>query len=168
MRYVYATLVIQREDQKQDLLDHINNIDPESKFTVEGSQQNGSIPFLNTLVKPEALSITVYRNPMHTDQYLQWDSHHNLTAKDSVVSTLTHRPKVVCTRPEHLTKEKQHLRRALTEFKYPKWALDKVERKINNQEDMNTQGDNPEEATSNPSSNTTVRTQTRKNKVKVT
>ena len=25
---------------------------------------------------------------MHTDQYLEWDSHHNLTAKYSVLSTI--------------------------------------------------------------------------------
>ena len=30
---------------------------------------------------------------MHTDQYLQWDSHHNIAAKYSVISTLTHRGK---------------------------------------------------------------------------
>ena len=64
------------------------------------------IPFLDTLVKPEAdnsLSITVYRKPMHTDQYLQWDSHHNLTAMYSVLSTLAHGAKVVYTGPELLT-----------------------------------------------------------------
>ena len=48
------------------------------------------------LVKPEAdenLSITVYRKPTHRDQYLQWDSHHHLSAKFSAINTLTHRPK---------------------------------------------------------------------------
>ena len=38
----------------------------------------GPSPFLDTIVKPEVnggLSITVYRKPTHTDQYLQWDSH---------------------------------------------------------------------------------------------
>ena len=54
MRYVDDTFVIQREDQKQTFLDHINNIDPAIKFTVEGNQENGTIPFHDTLVKPEA------------------------------------------------------------------------------------------------------------------
>ena len=87
MRYVDDTFVIQREDKKQNFLDHISNIDPAIKFTVQGHQENGVTPFLDTLVKPEAensLSITVYRKPLHTDQYLQWDSHHNLAAKYSV------------------------------------------------------------------------------------
>ena len=100
-------------------------IHPAIKFTIEGNQENGTIPFLNTLVEPEAdksLSITVYRTPTHTYQYLQWDSHHNLAAKYSVISNLTHRAKTVCTGPEVLNKEIQYLRRALTKCKYPKWA----------------------------------------------
>ena len=161
MRYVDDTFVIQREDQKQNFLDHINNINLTIKFTVEGNQENGAIPFLDTLIKPEAdnsLSITVYRKPTDTDQYLQWHCHHKLTVKYSVVSTLTHRAKVVCTGPELLIKELQHLRKALTKCKYPKWALDKLERKIfNSQEDSNLQGEIPEEDTSNPSGNTTGR-----------
>ena len=74
MRYVDDTFVIQQEDQKQSFLDHINKVDPVIKFTVEDNQENGAIPFLDTLLKPEAdnsLSITVYRKPMHTDQYLK-------------------------------------------------------------------------------------------------
>ena len=76
---------------KKIFLEHINKVDPGIKFTVEGNQENGAIPFLDTLVKPEAdnsLSITAYRIPKHTDQYLQWNSHHNLAAKYSVISTL--------------------------------------------------------------------------------
>ena len=52
---------------------------------------------------------------MHTDQYLQWDSYHNL-AKYSVISTLTDRAKTVCTGPELLNKEIHHLRRAMTKL----------------------------------------------------
>ena len=81
-------------------LDHIDSIDPSIKFTVEGNQKNGATPLLDCLAKPKAdnsLSIKVYHKPTHTDQYLQWDSHHNLSAKYSVMGTLTHRAKTVCT-----------------------------------------------------------------------
>ena len=111
MRYVDDTFAIQQEGQKQIFLEHINKLDPAITFIVEGNQENGAIPFLDTLVRSEAensLSITVYRKPTHTDQYLQWDSHHNLVAKYSVISTLTHRAKTVCTGPELLTKEIQY------------------------------------------------------------
>ena len=104
------------------------------RFTVEDNKEDGSIPFLDTVVKPEAdgtLSITVYRKPTHTDQYLQWDSHHHLSAKFSVIQTLFHRASTVCSKPELLQQEKEHLRKALTKCKYPTWALDKVEKRLN-------------------------------------
>ena len=87
-----------------------------SKFTVEGTQGNGAIPFLDTLVTPLAdnsLTFEVYQRPTHTDQYLQWDSHHSLSAKYSVIGTLTHRVTVVCTDPDILQSEINHLTRAL-------------------------------------------------------
>ena len=161
MRYVDDTFVIQWEGQKQTFLEHINKVDPTIKFTVEGIQENGTIPSLNTLVKPEAdnsLSITVYRKPVHTEQYLQWDSHHNLAAKFSVIITLTHRAKTVCTGTDLRNKEMHHLRKALTKCKSPKWVLDKVERRLlnNSHENSNTQRKLTEK-NNNPSTNTTGR-----------
>ena len=110
------TYVTQQQSHKQLFLDLIDNIDPVIRFTVEGNQENGSFPFLDTLVKPKAdnsLSITVYHKPIHTDQYLQWDSHHDLSAKYGVIGTLTHRTKTVCTSPELFQRKIQHLREAL-------------------------------------------------------
>ena len=133
-RYVDDTFVIHKEANKQGFLQHINSVDPAIEFKVEANKEDGSIPFLDTIVKPEvnsSLSITVYRKPTHTDQYLQWDSHHNLSAKFSVINTLSYRVQTVCSNPELLKKEKEHLRKALTKCKYPKWALDKVEKRLN-------------------------------------
>ena len=93
-RFVDDTFDIHKEVNKQGFLQHINSVYPAIKFTVEDNKEDGSIPFLDTIVKPEAdgtLSITVYRKPTHTDQYLQWDSHHHLSAKFSVINTLSHR-----------------------------------------------------------------------------
>ena len=101
---------------------------------MEDNKEDGSLPFLDTIVKTEAdggLSITVYRKPTHTDQYLQCDSHHNLPAKFSVLTPSPIGAKTVCSNPELLQQEKEHLRKALTKCKYPKWALDKVEKRFN-------------------------------------
>ena len=54
IRFVDDTFVIQQQSHKQLCLDHVNDIDPAIRFTVEGNQENQSIPFLDTLVKPEA------------------------------------------------------------------------------------------------------------------
>ena len=60
-----------------------------------GRQQGGGChPFRDTIVKPEVdgrLSVTVYRKATQTDQYLEWDSHHHLSSKYSVINALTHR-----------------------------------------------------------------------------
>ena len=132
--YVDDTFVIKKEIHEQDFLQQINSVDLAIQFIVKNNKKDGAIPFLDTLLKPEAdgkLSTTVYRKPTHTDQYLQWDSHHHLSAKFSVILTLSHRAQTVCSNPELLHKKKTHLRNALSQCKYPKWALDKVERKLN-------------------------------------
>ena len=116
-------------------MDHINSIDPSIKVTVEGNQENGAIPFLDTLVKTEAdnsLSIRVYCKPTHTDQYLQWDSHHSLSAKYSVIGTLTHRTKFVCITTGLSDEELKYLKEALVWCKYPRMAINKVQNKVIN------------------------------------
>ena len=126
-------LLSTRKLTKKTSFNTFNSVDPAIKFTVEDNKEDGSIPFLDTIVKPEVdggLSITVYRKPTHTDQYLQWDSHHNLSAKFSVINTLSYRVKTVCSNPKLLKQEKEHLRKALTQCKYPKLALDKVEERL--------------------------------------
>ena len=63
-RYVDDIFVIHKEASKQGFLQHINSVDPAIRFTVEDNKEDGSIPFLDTIVKPEAdssLSLTVYR-----------------------------------------------------------------------------------------------------------
>ena len=39
--------------------------------------------------------------------------------------------KAACNKPELFQKEKRHLRKALTHCKYPKWALDRVKKRLN-------------------------------------
>ena len=53
-RYVDDTWVVQREENKQNFLQHINNVDPAIKFTVENNKEDGAILFFDTTVKQEA------------------------------------------------------------------------------------------------------------------
>ena len=48
------TFVIHKEANKQGFLQHINSVDPAIMFTVEDNKEDGSVPFLDTIVKPEA------------------------------------------------------------------------------------------------------------------
>ena len=104
-------------------------MDPFIQFTTEEQKEDDSMPFLDILVTPQedgTLTSKVYRKPTHTDQYLQWDSHHNLACKYSVINTLTHRTKAVCSNSQQLKEELHHLEGALTQCKYPRWAFQKI------------------------------------------
>ena len=125
--------VIQKEEHKQNFLEHIHCVEPAIRFSVEDNKEDGAIPFLDTIVKPETdgrLSITVYRKPTHMDQYLQREIHHHHSAKYSVINNLTHREKSVCNKPDLLQKEMEHLRKTLTHCKHPKWAFDRIKKRL--------------------------------------
>ena len=173
-RFVDDTWVIQKQASKQAFLDHINSIDPAIKFTEEGTQGNGAIPLLDTLITPLAdNSITVYHKPKHTDQYLQWDSHHCLSAMYSVIGTLTHRAKTVCTDPELLQKELQYISKALQKCNYPPWAINRLQSKVlnsnqedhsnNNQQSTNTNTNNSWEQPNQTMDNNNNQTQANNN-----
>ena len=128
-RYVDDTFVILQQSHSEELLQHINSVDPSIQFTTEEAKQDGSMPFLVTLVTSQddgTLTTSVYRKPTHTDLYLQWDSHHNLASKYSVINTLICKAKAVCSKSKLLEEEMKHLHEVLQQCKYPKWAINKV------------------------------------------
>ena len=70
LRLVDDTLVIQKAEHSQQLLQHINSQDPNIQFKVEEPGTDGSIPFLDTKVTPgtnNTIHTTVYRKPTHTN-----------------------------------------------------------------------------------------------------
>ena len=73
----------------------------------------------------------------------------------SVIGTLNHRDKSVCTRPELLNEELEHLMEALIMYNYPGWAIQKVQNKyINSNWEENGNNNNNQE---NPTQDTTVK-----------
>ena len=134
-RYVDDTFTILESSKKQEFLEHLNSIDQQIQFTAEEPREDGAMPFLDILVSPGrdgSLSTAVYRKPTHTDLYLQWESHHPLSSKYSVIGTLQHRASTICSNPQLLHKEEKHLHQALMRCQYPNWALNKVKHKMRN------------------------------------
>ena len=120
-RFVEDTFVVIKSAFKEE----------ETQFTAENTRADGSMPFLDTLVTPQAdgsLLTTVYRKPTHTNQYLQWDSHHAISAKYCVMSTLFYRTKEVCFTKQQLDEEHEHLQKVLTTCKYPRWTLNRMKK----------------------------------------
>ena len=57
-----------------------------------------------------------------------------MSAKYSVIKTLTHRAHTICSTPKLLEKELNHLEEVLGHCKYPKWAIRKVFKKQHRKE----------------------------------
>ena len=53
-------------------------------------ESSGEIAFLDNLMKQinKKIFVLVYKKPMHIDQYLHYSSHHPISCKESVVSSL--------------------------------------------------------------------------------
>ena len=58
------------------------------------------------------------------DRYLDYKSNHPKSAKHAVVRALTDRAKNVCSSPELLAKELDHLGMVLWYSNYPRWMMD--------------------------------------------
>ena len=87
-RFVDDTFTILQSSKRDGFLEYLNSIDQHIQFTAEDQRSDGAMPFLDILVTPGkdgSLSTSVYRKPTHTDLYLQWDIHHTLTSKYSVI-----------------------------------------------------------------------------------
>ena len=131
-RFVDDTFTINQNADKDAFLDHINSIDSNIHFTYEDPKEDGCIPFLDMLITPDEegrRKTNVYRKPTHTDQYLHWDSHHAITSKYSMIGTLYHRVRTVCSHHNLLQNEDKHLFKSLSKCKYPNWALGRVKLK---------------------------------------
>ena len=157
LRFVDDTFIITKAEHSKPLLQHINNQDPHIQFTVDEPSQQGTLPFLDTLVTIESnntFTTSVYRKPTNTDQYLHWDSNHFITAKQSVYNTLAHRAKIVSSNQEALDKELLHIRRALQACQFPNWALNQLQHKFQRNNQTSQDNNHKSNSTNNNNNNT--------------
>ena len=100
----------------------LNSLNPHIQFKAEVTNNQGAIPFLDTLVSlgPNGTLITsVYRKPTHTEQCLHWHSHYSIATKYTVFNTLTHRVHTICLDQVLFGQGQQHIRTTLNRCDYP-------------------------------------------------
>ena len=70
---------------------------------------------MDTLLQKEdgSLDITVYRKPIHTNQYLDFQSHHPPHVKRGLVRCLHNRARGITSTQDNLQKEEHHLSKVL-------------------------------------------------------
>ena len=95
----------------QELLEHINNLHPQTQFTKE-EDDNFTLPLFDTLVQrnhDETILVKIYRKPTHTNQYLKFTSHNPISAKQSVITALFDRADNVVSNEKDKTEEKHRI-----------------------------------------------------------
>ena len=110
---------------------NVKNLPQNIKFTME-KESNGELVFLDTLLKRNngEISVLVYRNPTHTDQYLHYSSHHQTSCKESVSSSLFNRAYSIITNEDDLHKENARIKQVLKENRYQESLLVKSLREL--------------------------------------
>ena len=74
----------------------------------------------------------VYSKPTHTDQYLHYSSHHQISCKESVVSSLFNRAYSIITNTDDLHKENARIKQVLKENGYQESIINKIFKRITN------------------------------------
>ncbi|XP_072044704.1 uncharacterized protein [Amphiura filiformis] len=78
-----------------------------------------------------SVSFQIYRKPTHTNQYLNFASHHPLQHKLDVVRTLVDRASSIVTKEEDIDHELNSIHKSLAVCGYDKWTLDTATNKTN-------------------------------------
>jgi hypothetical protein len=81
-----------------ELLDHLNSVHENIQFTMETERDSHRLFFdTDTYHKPDgSLGHKVYHKPIHTNLHLDFNSHHNPSNKQAVLSMLVHRARFLC------------------------------------------------------------------------
>ena len=130
LRYVDDTWVALPQDcDTEAVLQSLNAIHPSIKFTME-KENNGRIPFLDTLVerKGAGLEFRVYRKPTNKDDFIHFYSAHPHNIKTQCVLGFLLRAHRICD-AAHLEDEIKYIVDAFRELRYPGALLRKLIRR---------------------------------------
>ena len=99
-------------------------------------EENNSLPFLDILLLRQedgSIKTSVFRKPTHTDKYLDFNSHHPLSRKSSVVRTLYHRSHTLASTTALQSKEDKHIHNVLKGNGYPRRFIHRIANQVRSQ-----------------------------------
>ena len=99
------------------------------QFTAE-IEENNSLPFLDILLLHQedgSIKTSVFRKPTNTDKYLDFNSHHPLSHKSSVIRTLYHCSCTLASTTALQSKEDKRIHNALKGKGYPRRFIHQVQ-----------------------------------------
>uniref|UniRef100_A0A5S6QFI1 Reverse transcriptase domain-containing protein n=1 Tax=Trichuris muris TaxID=70415 RepID=A0A5S6QFI1_TRIMR len=97
-RYVDDVFAIVKRGEENCLLDHLNDVLPDSIVFAMEIETEGKLPFLDVLVmrKDTHLTTRVYRKPTNSDGYLNFYSNHPLEVKRGIITGMVDRAARIC------------------------------------------------------------------------
>jgi len=99
----------------------------------------GKLPFLDLLIiwkDTGAVNLQIYRKPTHTDQYLNFNSHHPIEPKLCVVRTFFDRSQSLISDSTDRHAEDLHTEKALRDTGYPDWTFQKHKKQMKMKQKM--------------------------------
>ena len=112
---------------------HLNSINTNIQFTLELEDTNGQgLPFLDTTTirRGTQLEVNVYRKPTRTNRYLDFNSHHPMCHKRSVVGTLLRRAQNIPSTQRGKREETRRVKAVLRDNNYYPSSFINSSRKI--------------------------------------
>ena len=127
---VYSTL---KCIHLENLFHYIDNLPSNINFNM-GGKSNGKLEFLETLLELNngKISVLVYTKPAYTDQYLQYNSHHQTSCKKNFDASLFNRAYSIITSKDDLNKEDTRIKHVLKENGYQEGIISKIFKGITN------------------------------------
>ena len=118
---------------------HISGQELSIAFTIEEEDGEGKLPMLDVLWSREGsyIKTDVYCKPSHTDNYLQWDCHHLIAHKLSVICIPLYHVQTHITDEERKKVGIETFRTDRRKCGYPNWALKEGQKKSTKKDNGN-------------------------------
>ena len=120
LRFVDDVLAIVKRTSLPSMLEHLNKQNAAITFTME-VEKDGKLPFLDGEIEREntRLNLSVYRKPTHSGRYLNFNSHHPISAKCSTADALFNRAELITTDATRKDEEFRKVTQELLANDYP-------------------------------------------------
>ena len=116
------------------LTNNLNSMDSTGSIKfMDELKTEGRILFLDALISRKehgSVTIQVYQQKMHTDQYLHFNSLHPLNQKLGVIRILYDKCNNIVTDLADTVKEITHVNQALSKYEFPEWTFKKVKQQF--------------------------------------
>ena len=142
LRKVDDTFVVTKQ-QPQELLNELNSIHQNIKFTLEEPKDN-KLAFLDCEIQRNSenkLDIRVCKKPTHTGQYVHFTSNVSKSVKGSVINALVRRARLVSSTDEYFQEEMNYIKRTLKLNGYPEeFIKNETQKTLHNMNQINNNG----------------------------